>query len=69
MKIIDICHEFSQCFIVLCCKHTNMDKYNVEMTHLSLAEVQMHPVVSDRDELQVKVLHAVNLELEREGRL
>ena len=32
--------------------------------HLRLAEIQMHPVVGDRNELKVKVAHSVDLELE-----
>ena len=35
-------------------------------THLSLAHVHVHPMVADRNRLQVEVSHAVDLELEGE---
>lgn len=38
-------------------------------TYLSLAEVEVHAVVGNRNGLQVKVLHAVDLQLEGQGRL
>ena len=44
-------------------EHLKIDPY------LSFAEIKMHAVVGDGNEFKVKVLHAVDLKLEGQGRL
>ena len=39
------------------------------MTYLSLAQIEMHSMIGNRNSFQVKISHSVNFQLESESRL